>query len=361
MPIVQRQMIADSDAIQGQAALQSGTTAPGIVQRDESYRTFEFYNLSGVLEAKAQMQRRLDNMFEYATIAVRVGDALKSKLLNYSEKYSRAYADYASAIRKGRQEAQDENMYLGICLAVALNVTAAFILPATAAGWFVLTAAEAATALASGAAQVGAGIALGSLLQVSGGDLEPGGLSPAAQELPAWRKAAALYRAAAQQVKTIRNLASIVSGADFLIGEIRVQVSRGLPTMTEDQALARVDALGLADRKMAEADDSALAQSLNDLRAFEARVNGINPGKYPQRRIEQDIWILWMAGLWDASVLDRDAIEDRLHEIGVLGENSRLGVDFGSYTFWYEEDKARDAAMIEADNIRRQMEADMSL
>lgn len=328
-----------------------------LVQRkpeNNSQVDFEFFNLSGVITSKNNMQRRLDNLFEYQAIALRVGDTVRRKLLAYSDTYRQAYADYAQAIRSARQEAQDQNMVLSIVIGVAMNVTAAFILPSTAAGWFALTAAEAATALVSGAAQATVGAGLSNLLQFSGGDLEPAGLSPAAQELEIWRQVSSLYRAAARQSQTVQNLTRVVTGSEYLVGEIRVQAGGGLPTMTEDQALDRVEALILADQSMARTDDGPLTQSLSNLREFEAQINALNPESYPQQRMEQDIWILWMSGLTDTSVLDLDAIEDRLHAIHVLGPGSRLGVDFGIYTFWFEEDEARDAARGEASRIRQQ-------
>jgi hypothetical protein len=128
-------------------------------------------------------------------------------------------------------------------------------------------------------------------------------------------------------------------------------VAGGLPTMTEEQVLDRVEALIRADQAMARSDDGPISQGLGDLRRFETDLRALNPEDLRQRQIEQDIWILWIATLSDASVLDLDAIEDRLHAIGVLGPNSRLGVDFGGYTFFWEEDEARDAARSEAGRI----------
>lgn len=145
---------------EAQSMHKSNQAAAGVVQRDEERPTFEFFNLSDVIAAKGNMQRRLDDMSEYAMIAMRVGDTIRNKLLAYSATYRLAYADYAQAIRSARQEAQNQNMWLGICVGIGMNVAAAFILPSTAAGWFALTASEAATALASGAGQAVAGATL---------------------------------------------------------------------------------------------------------------------------------------------------------------------------------------------------------
>ena len=190
-----------------------------------------------------------------------------------------------------------------------------------------------------------------SALQFSGGDLEPGGLSPEAQQLGLWQTAAGLYRAAGTQSETVGNLQKIVAAAEFLTGEIRVQVAGGLATMPEDTVLDKVEILLRIDRELAQGDEDIKAR-LVDLQTFAQRVNDLNTSGDARAEMEQNIWILWMGGLGDASVLDLDAIEDRLHAIKVLGPGSRLGIDFGWYTFYWEEDAARDAAKAESVKIR---------
>jgi hypothetical protein len=71
--------------------------------------------------------------------------------------------------------------------------------------------------------------------------------------------------------------------------------------------------------------------------------------------LEQYLWVQWIATFGhyeesldryifgDTDVLDNDTIEDYLHgAIGVLGDDSLLDVDFGSYT---SEDDERDAVV----------------
>ena len=72
---------------------------------------------------------------------------------------------------------------------------------------------------------------------------------------------------------------------------------------------------------------------------------------YSQETMEQDIWILWInqLDLKELDVLDLDAIEDRLHEINVLGSGtSRLGVNFGRWTSRDDQFNAWVAAAREA-------------
>ena len=64
-----------------------------------------------------------------------------------------------------------------------------------------------------------------------------------------------------------------------------------------------------------------------------------------ERAMEQDMWIMWMSGLpQDSRVLDIDEIQGRLHQIGVLGRDGILGIDFGNWTFDAEEELAIAAA-----------------
>jgi hypothetical protein len=79
---------------------------------------------------------------------------------------------------------------------------------------------------------------------------------------------------------------------------------------------------------------------------------------YPKRELEQDIWIVWMAGLpMDQSdVLDQNTIEDHLHSIGVLGGGSRLRVDFGAWTSEDDEQAAISAARSTVIEIRQRFE-----
>lgn len=69
--------------------------------------------------------------------------------------------------------------------------------------------------------------------------------------------------------------------------------------------------------------------------------------------IEQDLWIRWISALPDdadivGDALDEDAIEDHLHSIGVLGDDSRLDLDFGSNTTMGDTSAAYKRAKREA-------------
>jgi hypothetical protein len=121
-----------------------------------------------------------------------------------------------------------------------------------------------------------------------------------------------------------------------------------------------LQALVNADGRMA-GFDRQLSTALADLDTLQQGVTTSEATEYSQQRMERDIWILWMGTLSDDNhnILDLDAIEDHLHQIGVLGAGSDLGIDFGSYTSDSEETAALAAARSRAQQIRtrsRQLE-----
>jgi hypothetical protein len=93
------------------------TTAPEGKQQAPTagHQTPEFFNLQGVLEVKGRMERRLDNLAEFASIAMRTGDTTRSKTLIYSEKYKNAYEEHARAVRAAKLEANNQNTLIASC------------------------------------------------------------------------------------------------------------------------------------------------------------------------------------------------------------------------------------------------------
>jgi hypothetical protein len=110
----------------------------------------------------------------------------------------------------------------------------------------------------------------------------------------------------------------------------------------------------------------------------EAVVDFSRATRHPRLRklayeIEQDIWIGWISGLrgsgsnagknqfgmaippyMDARIqdaLDEDAVEERLERIGLIGERSRLGVDFGWNTTGSDTAEAYEASRHEQQRL----------
>jgi hypothetical protein len=346
--------------------IQPGNLHPKeLVQRQDTESqerpTAEFFNLSDVINARANMELRFQRASLYSSGGLRAGDTVREKLLALSSQYRNAYGTYARVIGSARAEAQNQEFWMNICIGIGAGVLmslgAAFILPSTAAAAFTLTASEAAVAAASGLGQAVAGAALsggvGTALAIPGTDLQPGGLEPNVLELEIWRNVSELYRRGLEMTPACRNFHLLSNAAEYLIGEIRVHVAGGETDMSEDDVLDMVTTLLNADQAMSP-HDTALSDSLDALVRLQEAANAISPpSSYPESAMEKDIWILWMSELSDPSILDLDAIEDHLHAIGVLGSGSILGVDFG---WWWtsddEEIEARDAARREAASIR---------
>ncbi len=324
--------------------------------------TLEFFNYEGVNSARVSFDRRFLQIMAYSMGSQRAGDAVRLKLLAFSGQYGNAYQRYEQVIRAARAEAQNQERWIAICVGIGtgvlMNVGAAFILPSSAAGWFALTAEELATAAASGLGQavVGAPVSAGimELLSVPGTNLEPGGLDPNVLELRIWRRVSDLYRSGLTVAPAAVNLHFLSTASEYLLGEIRVHVAGGETHMTEDEVLDLMVDLVRGDTSMARR-DAQLTNSLTSLGELQAAAEGLSLSDYSVEQMESDIWVLWMSGLTDPSVLDLDAIEDHLLDIGVLGPSSRLGVDFGRYTTEDDEREARDAARGDAGLIRSRL------
>ncbi len=78
--------------------------------------------------------------------------------------------------------------------------------------------------------------------------------------------------------------------------------------------------------------------------------------KRNQIELEQDMWIRWIEKLPNdaderAAALDEDVIEDHLASIGVLGDDGRLGVDFGWNTTQGDTEEAAEAGKREGSHL----------
>jgi hypothetical protein len=75
-----------------------------------------------------------------------------------------------------------------------------------------------------------------------------------------------------------------------------------------------------------------------------------------QLEIEQDMWIRWIDALPDdvgarADALDEDVIEDHLVRIGVLGDDGRLGGNFGMNTTQFDTTEGAEAGKREGTKL----------
>jgi hypothetical protein len=331
---------------------------------EEEQLTPEFFGMSEVSRARANMDLRFHRTVSYSARGREIGGIVKRKLVESTNQYEGAYDNYARVIRAAREEARNLETWItigvGIGAGILMGLGAAFLLPSAAAGAFTITTSEALTAAASAAGQA-AGSAIitsevASALRPAGTELEPEGLHPNVLRMRVWRNVAGIYQQALGLVEVSRNLHMFSMAAEYLMGEIRVHVAGGATHMTQDEVLDLMEELSRADNAM-QTHDQILANRVEALNRLEVAANSVSLSDYPLREMEQDIWILWMGELDNPSVLDRDAIENYLHgSIGVLGSNSRLGIDFG--TSWYswtsaeDERLARNAARREAGLIR---------
>ena len=293
----------------------------------------------------------------YAALGIRTVDTLKSTLTAADQTYGNAYANYANSVRAARAEAINQqdwnNIFLGIGIGVSVGLLSEAIIPeGIAYGWKVLAevVGEATEAAAAGGAQ-----ALG-ITDVQGTDLEPGGLSPDARNSQTWERLSGLYRSVLGIQLHTQYLPLVLGNVEYALGQFRLLEAGAQADMSQVELVDMAVSLNRAAAHLTRL-NAELGEKLEGLNRLNAQADAAP--RPSEREMECDIWILWMSTLSDeqSNNLDLDEIEDRLHEIGVLGPNSLLEVDFGWYTSEDDELAALAAARRKAVDIRaRQQE-----
>lgn len=297
----------------------------------------------------------------YVNLSVATTDLISTKLQLFSLFYDMAYSRYADVIGKGRAEAQNQTLWRGIFLGIGTGVlaglAAAYIAPSTAAAWFTLTLADAATAAGSSFLQASASsvvaYALSDLMTARGSDLQPGGLSPDMLRSHVWQHVAGMYRGAFTTTKVLSSLHKNSLLLEKTIAETRVHIAGGDSKFTPEDIVKAGDIMNNRVTAMKTVFDG-LRSSADQLRVFADKALSYNPAKPTVDQMEDDIWIMWIGSLSDddSDILDLDAIEDHLKARGIIGPNSRLGVDFEGYTSEDDELAAISAGRRQAGAVR---------
>ncbi|HKJ78228.1 MAG TPA: DUF4157 domain-containing protein, partial [Prolixibacteraceae bacterium] len=305
-----------------------------------------------------------DNLYQlssdYSIGARQIGDAVRNRFLAEANKYGRAYSEYSRVIAAASEEAQNQNQWIGIVagigVGIGLGLAAAYFLPVAATSTALsITLGEAGTAVASAAGQAAVGTALTSgftdIINVPGNNLEPSGLSPQLLQTIIWRKVAEIYDEGLAQIPVQQRLHDY----SVLSAELRRQVQQrlnghdtlyivpvmsGKTTAIYNLRSSLFPVVSILEQKQIE-QSNILAQI--------AQTPEVSTSE-----MEKGIWILWMSemDIGDSDILDLDAIENHLGAIGLIGENSVLGVDFGDWTSERDEFDAIIASMRHAGRIR---------
>jgi hypothetical protein len=322
----------------------------------------DFLNTSDI--QLMQCVTSFDNLYQlssnYSIGSRQIGDAVRAKYLAEAAKYTTAYTSYSSVIRAARQEAQNQNQWIGIIAGIttgiALGLLAAWVLPVTAtAGAFTITLGEAGTAFASAAGQAGVGTLMTSgvtsALSVVGGDLQPSGLAPEIIRTNIWRKAAEIYREGLQQVAIQQRLHWFALQASDVRRQVQQRLNGRNTTLSMPQLYNIVPVLYNLRTTLFPA-GNIYQHRLNQQNSINSQLNRVS--NVTSNEMEKGIWILWINSLdlADSDLLDLDAIENHLQSIGIIGTNSILGVDFGSWTSKADEVNAIIASISHAGRIR---------
>lgn len=305
-----------------------------------------------------------DNLYrlssDYSIGAHRIGNRVREKFLAEANKYGSAYSNYSRIIADAREEAQNQNLWIGIVagigVGIGLGLLAAYLLPVTAtSAGLSITLGEAGTAVASAAGQAGVGTlittGLTDAITVPGGDLEPSGLSPELLQIMVWRKAAQIYEEGLAQVPVQQRLHSY----SLLSADLRRQVQQrlnGRNTFYNVPIMSGTTTAIYNLRSRLFPVVSILEQKQTEQANIMTQIAQTPEVSFSE--MEKGIWILWMSELdvGDSDMLDLDAIENHLATIGLIGENSVLGVDFGDWTSEQDELNAIYASIRHAGRIR---------
>lgn len=187
--------------------------------------------------------------------------------------------------------------------------------------------------------------------------MDPGGLKPEVMKLHLWEQLVNLHDRVLATIAAADLQSLIASGAEYAIGEIKVQEGGG-PGADLDVATLH-DLIGTlaADDSVSASLDAALGNATAALQALEAQFSVAPNPLGREDEVERDIWLLWMAELPEdeAKVLDIDVIEDHLVSLGLItgyyGNGGSLGVDTGVYTTKNDCLKMIGAAKHEAEGL----------
>lgn len=266
--------------------------------------------------------------------------------------YRNAFVEHQRVLAVGRAAADSQNFYTGIVIGAAASVVVAaavaVALPAVAAApafsgvWWASTAGQAVASSAGGSAA-------GTQVNTDTSGYEAQGAATD-DELAALRELNTLEQRARRMGRLGVNFGIFASNAEYAVAQIDALIRHGEADMTMDETLNLISQLMNEERDV-QAADRVLA---NERAGFERLQSAAQDWQVPsEARVEQDIWIVWISHVTDGDILDRDAIENHLHSIGVLGTASRLGVDFGGWTSGDDEQEAIAAAR----TARRELEA----
>lgn len=339
-PATQPPATADAGAQQ-----QPGTALP----------TNEFFARSEVENIRARATVRYGQTSATVGAGVSAINSIKESLMRVSSKYTEAYQSYADAVTAAGKEARNQQTWFDFFMGVGVGVTVGLLSEAIFVAEGAALATEMIVEVGAEAAEGGIGIGLkaSGLTEFVGQDLAPSiKLDPMVLELEIYRLLESLH----QRVHSVAQCGDaqfLINGAaEYAIGEIKSHVAGGEQEMSENDLLDLIETLVRADQS-----SKTLDKTMPSFRvSLQGLVNSVSSA--PDTSVwemEQDIWIMWIATIKksDSNILDYDAIEDRLHKIGVLGEGSRLGVDFGWYTSEADELAALSAAKDQAPEIRR--------
>ncbi len=283
-----------------------------------------------------------------------------------SKEYDECYERYAKEVEKAKLATKKNQEWadIGISLAIGLALVAAPELSV-----FELVGAEGVVSAKVGAklteVAIHTGVETGAvksgILELAGGELKTGGMTPEGQELSTTKSLIAMYKKVLAVGGQTSTLNLVASGAEYAIGEIKAQIGGGAGAdMKVPELVEMMDALSTADMATASIDQK-IEESSKYFTDLQQKTLMSQPDP---KKMEQDIVIMAMADMSDSEAPELKAIKEYLNNIGVIsagqwsGSGGRLGVDFGAiYATSGDTRKAVAAAKAEKAKLKSEYDA----
>jgi hypothetical protein len=353
---VQRLLARQPAAEDGSASPRPAGTVAGVIQKDppkggakqpaKKPKIDWPAVVTEVTNLRQEAASRVGEANTYLQAALPAADQTRAKLDTAGANYEEAYNQHKSVLDRAKEEAASRDAmistFIGIGIGVATGMIGGAVIGATATMRTRLVAE-----LIGEAAEAGLGVGVKALGGSSGAGYTPSAVNPLAMRTKHYNMLIDLYRGLAITGSEATGQGLVLATATDLMHQARRHAERQKADVPADKLLKLI-----ADLRSAVVPISYPARGVADLQ--EAIAKKPVPSAWA---LERFLWVYWINRLgWydessdryyfgDTDILDTDAVENYLHgSIGVLGEGSLLGVDFGRWTSEDDEEEAVQAA-----------------
>jgi hypothetical protein len=333
------------------AAAAGGAREPAPAKRPatlkEAFEAAAFPGRDSVELLHARAVSRFEALTGYVSKAREELGGLRRYFGSFNSNYELAYDRYSKVVGEAREEAQSQQDVANLLFGIAAGTVAGVFLEVAVPATVIAGTINRAVWLGAAGNAISGGLGTWAGPKIAGADLRPqDALSPTLQQLRAVQQLNELSEAVLDVVDPgAAKLGAVMVRSGAMLAEMRAARREWSDERMKKEwaELRRAD----AELDPVEWNLGWASEKLEELRKH---YDGL-PVPYAFK-LEQDMWLAWMASLKedDADVLDLDAIEDRLRSIGVLqsyrrdtrdmDREARVWVHFGDWTSSDDEAEA---------------------